>query len=141
MRKIFLLLIFLFTASASFAQSNPRQYLANEINELLFSNVDSNLNEILNIDKQGTLNIMYKTIDENVDFNILDISNIELKDPEDKSPYLTLVFHCHHCMHLTSPWDDRRAKFENSNFTLPVKYKALGMKLISKIDKLKGQIR
>lgn len=141
MKTIRLLSIFLLVTSCSFAQSNTKQYLANEINELLFSNVDSNLNEIVNIDKYGQLNIMYKNIDENVDFNILDISNIQLNAPDSKNPYLTIVFHCSRCMHLTSPWDERRAKFENSHFTLPVKYKAMGMKMIAKIEELKRQIR
>jgi hypothetical protein len=44
-------------------------------------------------------------------------------------------------MHLTSPSAERRAKFDNSSFTLPVKYKALGMKTIDKIRELKRQIR
>ncbi len=141
MKSYLLLSVFFLVTSCTFAQSNTKQYIANEINELLFSNVDSSLNEIINVDKYGQLNIMYKTVDENVDFNILDISNIELNDPDNKNPYLTIVFHCNRCMHLTSPWDERRAKFENSNFTLPVKYKALGMKMISKLNDLKKQFR
>ena len=141
MKNLLLLFAFVALTYTSYGQSNIRQNLAKQINELFFTSVDSNLNQIVNVDRLGTVNIMFKAKDENVDFNILDISNMELEEPHDETPYLTIAFHCHNCMHLTSPSEDRRKQFESSTFTLPVKYKALGMKLISKLEELRRQNR
>ena len=142
MKKTLLLLFtFLFLSGASFCQSNIKQNLAKQINELFLSSVDSNSNQIVNIDRLGTINIMYKDKDENIDFNILDLSKLELIDDEDETPSLGILFHCRNCMHLTSPSAERRAKFENSTLKLPIKYKALGLKLIDKLEELKKQNR
>ena len=141
MQKALLLCIFLLLAGTSFGQTNVKQNIAKQVNELFFSAVDSNLNEIVNVDKMGTINIMFKAKDENVDFNILDLSKIELAEPRDETPYLTLVFHCRNCMHLTSPSEERRNKIETNTISLPVKYKALALKLITKLEELQRQNR
>jgi len=139
MKTAIALFTFILLPGATFCQSNVKQNLAKQINEFFLSSIDSN--QIVNIDRLGTINIMYKDKDENVDFNILDLSKLELIDDEDENPSLGILFHCRNCMHLTSPSAERRAKFDNNTLRLPIKYKALGVKLIDKLEELKKQNR
>jgi hypothetical protein len=92
---------------------------------------------LINIDKLGTLNIMYKSKNENVDFNILDLSDMELVDKKKENPpVLAIFFKCKHCMHLTGPTMDKKPDFDNSTLMLPVMYKSLATKLVIKLEEL-----
>ncbi len=141
MKKVILLSAFLFLSCISFGQANVRQNLAKQINALFVSGIDSNLSGAINIDKLGTINISYKDKNENVDFNILDLSKLELIDDKDENPNLGILFHCKNCMHLTSPSANRKANFDNSTLKLPLKYKALALKLVTKLEELQKENR
>ncbi len=143
MKKIVILTAFLFCSAASFCQTNNvRQNLAKQINALFLSCVDSTLNEVINIDKLGTINIMYKDRNESIDFNILDVSDIELLDEKNETPpVLNIFFKCKHCIHFTTPYPNRKSGFDNSTLTLPVMYKSLALKLVTKLEELQKENR
>lgn len=141
MKKAIILSAFLFSSIVSFCQANIRQNLAKQINALFVSSVDSDANGVINIDKLGTINILYKGKNENVDFNILDLSKLELIDDKNENPPLGILFHCKSCMHLTSASAEQKAKFDNSTLILPLKYKTLALKLVNKLEELQKENR
>jgi len=142
MKKVITLSAFLFFSGASFCQTNVRQNLAKQINALFVSCIDSNLNEVINIDKLGTINILHKDKNETVDFNILDLSDIELVDnKKENPPVLGILFQCKHCMRLTATSADTKANFDNTTLMLPVLYKSLALKLVTKLEELQKENR
>jgi hypothetical protein len=82
---------------------------------------------------------MFKSQNENIDFNVLDLSKIDLVDRGDQTPDLRILFHCKECMRLSSPVAERKTSFDNSTYELPIKYKAIGLKIVTKLEDLKAQ--
>ena len=136
MKKIVLSAVLILLSSAAFCQQlNEKQNLSKQINELLISVVDTNL--IFNIDKIGTAHVMYKNQDDLIDFSILDIDRMDVYEPGDGVADLSLYFHCRGCLNLTSLSAEKRKKFDRTTLIIPIRYKAVGEKIIDKIKQLK----